>query len=81
VVLGAVACTIVADIARQSQSQARDLFRVRGYRAWLQLSANDDYASTIRKLGPPAVVSILRGRRPDVSGVGPILRAVMRWFS
>jgi len=56
VVLGAVACTIVADIARQSQSQRADLFRVRGYRAWLQLSANDDYASTIRKLGPPAVV-------------------------
>jgi hypothetical protein len=60
VVLGAVACTIVADVARQAQSHQRaDLFRVRGYRSWLQLSADDDYASTVRKLGPPAVVRSL----------------------
>src|SRR5665213_2135479 len=43
VVLGAVACTIGMDIAYQSQFRQRtDLFR--GYRPWLQLSANDDFA-------------------------------------
>jgi hypothetical protein len=55
VVLGAVACTIVANIAWQSQARQRaELFR--NYRPWLQLSAEDDYASTIRKLGVPTVV-------------------------
>jgi hypothetical protein len=52
-VLGAVAFTIVADVARQAQSRA-DLFR--GYRAYLQLGPEDNYASTIRKLGVPAKV-------------------------
>jgi len=53
VVLGAVACTIGMDIAYQSQFRQRtDLFR--GYRPWLQLSANDDFASTVRKLGAPS---------------------------
>jgi hypothetical protein len=55
VVLGAVACTIVANIAWQSQTRQRaDLFR--SYRPWLQLSAEDDYASTIRHLGVPSIV-------------------------
>jgi len=55
-VLGAVAFTIVADVTRQAQShQHPDLFR--GYRPYLQLGPNDDYASTVRKLGPPARTS------------------------
>jgi hypothetical protein len=54
-VLGAVACTIFADVARQSQSHQRtDSFR--GYRSYLQLGPGDDYASTVRKLGTPARV-------------------------
>jgi hypothetical protein len=54
-VLGAVAFTIVADVARQTQTHQRaDLFR--GYRSYLQLGPDDDYASTVRKLGPPASV-------------------------
>jgi hypothetical protein len=56
VVLGAVACTIVSNIAGQSQFRQRaDLFR--GYRPWLQLSPEDDFASTVRKLGVPSSVS------------------------
>jgi len=52
-VLGAVACTVFVDVARQAQFHQRaDLFR--GYRSYLQLGPNDDYASTVRKLGPPA---------------------------
>jgi hypothetical protein len=52
-VLGAVACTIFADVTRQAQLHQRaDLFR--GYRSYLQLGPDDDYASTVRKLGPPA---------------------------
>lgn len=55
VVLGAVATTILANIAWQSQVHARpDLFRT--YRPWLQLTAGDDYWSTLRKMGPPAAV-------------------------
>ena len=51
-VLGAVAFTIVADVTRQSQLHQRaDLFR--GYRSYLQLGPDDDYASTVRKLGLP----------------------------
>jgi hypothetical protein len=56
VVLGAVACTIVSNIAGQSQlRQHADLFR--GYRPWLQLSPDDDFSSTVRKLGVPSSVS------------------------
>lgn len=52
VVLGAVAFTIVADITRQAESHQRDdLFR--NYRSWLQLNPDDDYGSTIRKIGIP----------------------------
>jgi hypothetical protein len=52
-VLGAVAFTIVADVSRQTQWRQRaDLSR--GYRSYLQLGPQDDYASTIRKLGLPA---------------------------
>jgi len=52
-VLGAVACTIFVDVTRQAQFHQRtDLFR--GYRSYLQLGPNDDYASTVRKLGLPA---------------------------
>jgi len=55
VVLGAVATTILANIAWQSQPRMRaDFFR--SYRPWLQLSAEDDYASTVRKMGPPVSV-------------------------
>jgi len=58
-VLGAVATTIVANIAWQSQPRERpDLFRT--YRPWLQLSADDDYASTVRRMGPPSGVRITR---------------------
>jgi hypothetical protein len=54
-VLGAVACTIFADVARQSQSHQRtDLYR--GYRSYMQLGPGDDYTSTVRKLGTPARV-------------------------
>lgn len=56
VVLGAVACTIVSNIAGQPQfRQHADLFK--GYRPWLQLSPDDDFSSTIRKLGVPSSVS------------------------
>jgi hypothetical protein len=56
VVLGAVACTLVSNIAGESQlRQHADLFR--GYRPWLQLSPNDDFSSTVRKLGIPSAVS------------------------
>jgi hypothetical protein len=52
-ILGAVAFTIVADVARQTQWRQRaDLSR--GYRSYLQLGAEDDYASIIRKLGLPS---------------------------
>jgi hypothetical protein len=53
VVLGAVAFTIVADIARQAQAHQRgDIFR--GYRSYLQLNRDDDFTSATRKLGTPA---------------------------
>ena len=63
VVLGAVACTIVSNIAGQSQlRQHSDLFR--GYRPWLQLSPDDDFSSTVRKLGvPSSVTSAAEGDR------------------
>jgi hypothetical protein len=52
-VLGAVAFTIFGDVTRQAQLHQRaDLFR--GYRSYLQLGPDDDYASTVRKLGSPA---------------------------
>lgn len=55
VVLGAVAATILANIAWQSQLHTRaDLFR--SYRPWLQLTADDDYASTVHKMGVPGAV-------------------------
>lgn len=55
VVLGAVASAIFANIVWQSQPHPRaDIFR--SYRPWLQLTADDGYASTIRKMGAPATV-------------------------
>jgi hypothetical protein len=55
-VLGAVGCTIVAGVSRQSpQHQRSDFYR--GYRAFLQLGPDDNYVSTIRKLGLPARTS------------------------
>jgi hypothetical protein len=55
VVLGAVASTILANIAWQSQPRMRaDFFR--SYRPWLQLTADDDYASAVRKMGAPLSV-------------------------
>jgi hypothetical protein len=56
-VLGAVATTIVANIAWQSQPRQRpDLFRT--YRPWLDLSAGDDYASTVKRMGTPSSIRI-----------------------
>jgi hypothetical protein len=56
-VLGAVATTIVANIAWQSQPRQRaDLFRT--YRPWLELSPDDDYASTVRRMGTPSAIRI-----------------------
>jgi hypothetical protein len=52
-VLGAVALSIVMDVARQSQLHQRgDTFR--GYRSFLQLGPGDDYAAAVRKIGAPA---------------------------
>ncbi len=54
-VIGVVASTILANVAWQSQLRQRaDLFRT--YRPWLQLSADDDYASTVRKMGVPSTI-------------------------
>ena len=52
-VLGVVALTIVAGIAKQTPLH-RQPEAFRGYRAYLQLAATDDYFSTIHKLGLPA---------------------------
>src|ERR1700692_3791163 len=52
-VLGAVAFTIVADVARQTQLHQRPEW-FRGYRSYLQLAPGDDYAAVIAKLGTPA---------------------------
>jgi hypothetical protein len=46
-ILGAVGFTIVADVARQTPWRQRA-------GSYLQLGADDDYASTVRKLGAPA---------------------------
>lgn len=52
-VLGACALAIVADFTRQTTVRPRpDFFR--GYRAYLQLGPDDDYASVVRRLGAPA---------------------------
>lgn len=54
-VLGAVVTTIIANIAWQSQTHPRaDIYR--SGRPWLQLSAGDDYSSTVRKMGVPSSV-------------------------
>ncbi|HWF09578.1 MAG TPA: hypothetical protein VG297_14005 [Bryobacteraceae bacterium] len=60
-VLGAVALTIVADVAHQPQSHQRaDAFR--GFRSYLQLGPNDNYAATIARLGVPSKTSsVARG--------------------
>lgn len=73
-VLGAVVTTVVANIAWQSQPHARaDLFRT--YRPWLQLSANDDYAATVLRMGAPAAVrSTRKGERVFESLVYPSRR-------
>ena len=55
-VLGAVACTICADIARQVELNRPDLIRpdlIRWTRPYLQLSAEDDYYAAVHKLGSP----------------------------
>jgi hypothetical protein len=81
-VLGAVATTIVANIAWQSQPRQRADF-YRSYRPWLQLNADDDYASTIRRMGAPSTVRfsqsgdrffqslVYTGRRYSVILMGP----------
>jgi hypothetical protein len=53
-VLGAVALSIVTNVAHQSQLHQRgDVYR--GYRSFLQLGPGDDYVSAVRKLGAPSV--------------------------
>ncbi len=67
--LGAVGLTIVAGIARQVQGPQRgDVFRP--YRGFLQLKPTDTYASTVRKLGTPALD---RSREAD----GRVYRALV----
>jgi hypothetical protein len=67
--LGAVGLTIVAGIARQVQGPQRgDVFRP--YRAYLQLKPTDTYASTLRKMGTPALD---RSREAD----GRVYRALV----
>jgi len=52
-ILCVVGFGIVADMTNRSQTRQRqDLFR--NYRGYLQLTASDDYASTVRRLGVPA---------------------------
>lgn len=59
-VLGAVACTICADIARQIEtSQRPDMIRLT--RPYLQLSAEDDYFATVHKLGKPSGEHVVTG--------------------
>jgi hypothetical protein len=55
-VLGAVACTICADIVRQVEQRA-DLARLT--RPYLQLSAEDDYFAAVHKLGSPRADSVV----------------------
>jgi hypothetical protein len=76
VVLGVVAFTIVADIARQAQSHQRpDFFH--GYRSYLQLNSGDDYPSVISKLGIPSAT-----RSADAGGeVFRILTYAARRYS
>lgn len=51
-ILGVVGFGIVADVTNRAQSRQRpDLFR--NYRGYLQLTATDDYASTVKRLGVP----------------------------
>lgn len=50
-VLGVVACSIVADIARQT-GRIADAGTVS--RAWLDLRPSDDHAAVLARLGPPA---------------------------
>jgi hypothetical protein len=58
--LGAMVCLIVADLARQIQMRQRaDVFRIS--RSYLQLTPADDYFSTLRKLGTPASDRIING--------------------
>jgi len=62
--LGSMALLIIANVARQMQMRQRaDVFRIS--RSWLQLTAEDDYVSVLRKLGKPASDRTLRG--PDGS--------------
>jgi hypothetical protein len=55
-VLGAVACTICADMVRQVEQRA-DLARVT--RPYLQLSAEDDYFAAVHKLGSPRADTVV----------------------
>jgi hypothetical protein len=59
--LGTVAFTIAADLSRQPAAHPRpDAFR--GFRSYLQLGPDDDYAATIAKLGLPSRTStVARG--------------------
>jgi len=51
-ILGVVGFGIVADVTNRTQMRQRqDLFR--NYRGYLQLTASDDYASVVRRLGLP----------------------------
>ncbi len=64
-VLGAVACTIVADIARQIQANERaDVIRFT--RPYLQLGSDDDYFAVTHKLGKPGTDRTVTGERGAV---------------
>ena len=54
-VLGAVALSIVMDVSRQSQLHQRGNI-YRGYRSFLQLGPQDDYKTTVMKMGTPGAV-------------------------
>jgi hypothetical protein len=59
-VLGAVACTICADLIRQvHMSEHPDIIRLT--RPYLQLSAEDDYFAAVHKLGHPRVEHVAMG--------------------
>jgi hypothetical protein len=68
-ILGVVGFGIVADVTSRAQSRQRpDYFR--SYRGYLQLTASDDYAATVRKLGRPTT------DRGILDGSGRVYRAL-----
>ncbi len=60
--LSALACWVGVSVERQGQSHRRD-DDVRLSRSYLRLDGSDDYASVVRKLGPPSGERFLKGAR------------------